>query len=134
MQDFDTDPRRFVGCAVGGPALIYYISPTEEELFLKYNPDLQKRSLENRIGRQEDFDNFVGKLKEYSKSDKPSMPHRSFVRYISWLRIVWEVAAAAERNSKDGKIAEQAKLVEEIRARKEEIRKAGSSPVPGGSL
>lgn len=52
---------------------MYYVSPSEEELFLKYNPDLQKRSLENRMGRQEDFDHFVGKLKEYSKSDKPSM-------------------------------------------------------------
>jgi len=50
------------------------------------------------------------------------------------LWIVWEAAAADERRSRDGKIAEQAKLVEEIRARKEEIRKAGSSPEPGGSL
>jgi hypothetical protein len=83
MQDFDSDPRRFVGCAVGGPVLIYYVSPTEEELFSKYNPDLQKRSLENRIGRQQDFDNFVVKLKEYSKSDKPSMPHRFFVGSMS---------------------------------------------------
>jgi hypothetical protein len=62
----------FLSLSVGGPALIYYVAPTEEELFLKYNPDLQKRSLENRVERQEDFDNFVTKLKEYSKSDKPS--------------------------------------------------------------
>jgi hypothetical protein len=60
-------------CCIGGPALIYYVSPTEEELFLKYNPDLQKRSLENRYGKQQDFDDFVGRLKEYSKSDKSSM-------------------------------------------------------------
>lgn len=60
-------------CCVGGPALIYYVSPTEEELFLRYNPELQKRSLENRVGKQEDFDNFVARLKEYSKSDRPSM-------------------------------------------------------------
>ena len=53
--------------------LVYWLSPTEEELFLRYSPDLQKRSLENRIGKQQDFDDFVGKLKEYSKSDKPSM-------------------------------------------------------------
>ena len=37
----------------------------------KYNPELQKRSLENREQKQQDFDNFVNKLKEYSKSDKP---------------------------------------------------------------
>lgn len=58
---------------VGGPALTYWISPTEEELFKKYNPDLQKKSLANRAERQKEFDDFVGKLKEYSKSDKPSM-------------------------------------------------------------
>lgn len=38
----------------------------------RYNPELQRRSLENRQGKQEDFDNFVGKLKEYSRSEKPS--------------------------------------------------------------
>jgi hypothetical protein len=63
----------FLSLSIGGPAFVYWLSPTEEELFLKYNPDLQKRSLENRIGKQQDFDNFVGKLKEYSKSDRPSM-------------------------------------------------------------
>lgn len=61
-----------LGCGVGGPAFILWVSPTEEELFQKYNPELQKRSLENRLEKQQDFDNFVAKLKEYSKSDKPS--------------------------------------------------------------
>jgi len=56
------------------------VQPSEEELFLRYNPELQKRSLENRIGKQEDFDAFVGKLKEYSKSDKPSTFLDSFWR------------------------------------------------------
>lgn len=58
---------------MGGPALTYWVSPTEQELFKKYNPDLQKKSLANRAERQREFDDFVGKLKEYSKSDKPSM-------------------------------------------------------------
>lgn len=48
--------------------------------------------------------------------------------------IVWEAAAEDERRMRDGKIAEQAKLMEEMRARKEEIRKSGQSLVPGGSL
>ncbi|EME87236.1 uncharacterized protein MYCFIDRAFT_212807 [Pseudocercospora fijiensis CIRAD86] len=55
---------------IGGPALILWISPTEEELFLKYNPDLQRKSLENRRGKQEDFDNFVKNLKRLSRSDR----------------------------------------------------------------
>ena len=41
--------------------------------FQRFNPDLQKRNLENRERRQQDFDDFVMRLKEYSKSDKPSM-------------------------------------------------------------
>jgi len=40
----------------------------------KYNPDLQRRALATRESRQQEFDDFVGKLKEASKSDKPSMP------------------------------------------------------------
>ncbi|KAF2155712.1 CBP4-domain-containing protein [Myriangium duriaei CBS 260.36] len=60
-----------LGMCIGGPALIYYVSPSEEELFLRYNPELQRRSLEARKERQEDFDAFVNRLKQYSKSDKP---------------------------------------------------------------
>lgn len=77
--------------------LVSYLSPSEEELFLKYNPELQKRSLQNRMSRQEDFDNFVGKLKEYSKSDKP----------------IWEAAVETEKNRREERIAEQRKLMEE---------------------
>merc|ERR1712093_6933 len=54
-------------CCIGGPALVIWVSPTEEELFQKYNPELQKRSLENRLQKQEDFDHFAMKLREYSK-------------------------------------------------------------------
>src|SRR4051812_34306278 len=57
---------------IGGPALVMYVSPTEEELFKRYNPELQKRSLEGREERQQAFNNFVTELKELSKSDKPS--------------------------------------------------------------
>ena len=48
--------------------------------------------------------------------------------------IVWEAAAIAEKQSRDGKILEQVKLSEEIEARKKEIRDAGIKPIPGGSL
>ncbi|KAI5288597.1 assembly factor cbp4 [Ascosphaera acerosa] len=55
---------------IGGPALVQYVRPTEEELFQKFNPDLQKRNLELREQRQKDFDDFVAQLKEHSKTDK----------------------------------------------------------------
>merc|ERR1712225_136534 len=96
-------------CCIGGPALVIWVSPTEEELFQKYNPGLQK---------QEDFDHFAMKLREYSKSDRP----------------IWVAAEQDERKTRDGKIAEQAKLIEEMRKRKEEMRNDGIKPVPGGSL
>ncbi|KAF1989099.1 CBP4-domain-containing protein [Aulographum hederae CBS 113979] len=57
--------------AVGGPALVIWVTPTEEELFKRYNPDLQRRSLENREQKQQEFDDFVSRLKIYAKSDKP---------------------------------------------------------------
>jgi hypothetical protein len=57
---------------IGGPAFVYWVSPTDEELFKRYNPELQKRSLERRYEREKEFDDFVMQLKEHSKSDKPS--------------------------------------------------------------
>ncbi|KAK7528480.1 uncharacterized protein IWZ02DRAFT_12353 [Phyllosticta citriasiana] len=60
-----------VGLCVGGPALTYWVMPSEDELFKRYNPELQKRSLEKREMREQEFDNFVNKLKDWSKSDKP---------------------------------------------------------------
>lgn len=51
---------------------MFWVSPTDEELFQKYSPELKKKSLERRFERQQEFDDFVGKLKDYSKSDKPS--------------------------------------------------------------
>lgn len=88
---------------IGGPALIYYVTPTEEELFMvphsaghqnpspiltqslqRYNPELQRRSLENRKEKQEDFDNFVGRLKEYAKSDKPGTLNPPFPVIKPW--------------------------------------------------
>jgi hypothetical protein len=58
---------------VGGPALVFWVQPTDEELFKRYNPELQKKSLERRFERQQEFDDFVNQLKDFSKSDKPSM-------------------------------------------------------------
>ncbi len=57
---------------VGGPAFTKWIMPTDEELFKRYNPELQKKSLEGRERRQQDFDDFVMRLKQDSKSSKPS--------------------------------------------------------------
>ncbi|MCJ1368670.1 assembly factor cbp4 [Acarospora aff. strigata] len=97
---------------IGGPALVYYVTPTEEELFKRYNPELQKRSLENREGRQQDFNNFVNQLKEYSKSNKP----------------IWEAAAEDEERRKIATAEEQRRREEEIQRRREEIRRHSVTP------
>ncbi|KAF2190480.1 CBP4-domain-containing protein [Zopfia rhizophila CBS 207.26] len=95
---------------IGGPALVWYVSPTEEEIFKKYNPDLQKRALETREQRQQEFDNFVTQLKEYSKSDKP----------------IWIVQKEMEkkRAEENAQILrdEQAALAADVQKRKAEIR------------
>jgi len=53
---------------------------------------------------------------------------------IHFTHAVWVAAEQDERKTRDGKIAEQAKLIEEMRKRKEEMRNDGIKPVPGGSL
>ena len=68
-----------------------WLTPTEEELFSRYNPELQRRSLENREQKQEEFDQFVRRLKEYSKSDKPSELPFPFVWLSGYLRGATEV-------------------------------------------
>lgn len=109
-----------------------WLSPTEEELFLRYNPELQKRSLENRYQKQKDFDDFVNRLKEYSKSDKP----------------IWEVQAEAEKLRKRQALLKpgekealedeasksiEMQLADKMLQRKQDLRKGGPL-VPGGSL
>ncbi|KAL2261025.1 hypothetical protein VTK26DRAFT_4787 [Humicola hyalothermophila] len=101
---------------VGGPAFVRYIQPTDEELFQKYNPELQKRSLERRVERQQEFDDFVTKLKEYSKSDKP----------------IW-IVQAEEEKAKQKSVADAIKMAEEIKARKEAMRREAGLPVESGS-
>lgn len=64
---------------IGGPALIRYVQPSEEELFKRYNPELQKRSLEGRDERLREANEFIDRLKEYSKDDRPSEFAYSFV-------------------------------------------------------
>ncbi|KAB5528868.1 hypothetical protein GE09DRAFT_1148697 [Coniochaeta sp. 2T2.1] len=100
-------------CVIGGPAFVKWVSPTDEELFQKYSPELKKRSLERRFEREQEFDNFVGRLKEYSKSDKP----------------IWFEQEQAQRRAREEGIQEAIRIAEEVKARKEEMRRAAGLPV-----
>ncbi|KAH0596795.1 hypothetical protein MHUMG1_05103 [Metarhizium humberi] len=93
--------------SVGGPLLTMRLTPTEDELRAKYNPDLLKKSIETREERQQEFDDFVTRLKEYSKSDKP----------------IWIVVKEEEERRKKA-VLEAAKVQQkEADARREEMRR-----------
>jgi hypothetical protein len=52
---------------------VEWIRPTDEELRKRYNSDLRQRSETEGDRRAQEFDDYVTKLKEWSKSDKSSM-------------------------------------------------------------
>jgi hypothetical protein len=83
------------------------VTPSEGEVFKRFNPDLQKRNLELRDQRTKDYEIFLSQLKEYSKSDKP----------------IWEAAADAQRQAKEQLLQKEAedralqqKMRDEMRA------------------
>jgi len=55
-----------------------YVSPDPDELFSRYNPDLQKKALAEREQRLKDHAEYMAKLMEYSKSNKPSKCSQRF--------------------------------------------------------
>ncbi|KAK5089894.1 Assembly factor cbp4 [Lithohypha guttulata] len=75
----------FLGFSIGGPAIMYYVTPSEGELFKRFNPELQKRNLELRGEREKNYKDFAQKMIEYSKSDKP----------------IWEAEADARQKLRD---------------------------------
>lgn len=106
-----------------------WLTPTEEELRSRYNPDLRKRSLENHAEKQQEFDDFVGMLKEYSKSDKHSKfePGRC-AGVMHWaftdvMVLVWEVAKEADDRRKAAALAAGRTQKAEAEARREEMRR-----------
>ncbi|KIV99669.1 hypothetical protein, variant [Verruconis gallopava] len=105
-----------LGIAVGGPALVFYVTPSEEEIFKRYNPELQRRSLEGRIQRQEEFDTFVKHLKEYSKSDEN----------------IWQAAKGAEAKRRELAVeaekAERRSIAEEMKKQRMDIAQSISDP------
>ncbi|KAK0729976.1 assembly factor CBP4 [Lasiosphaeris hirsuta] len=101
---------------IGGPAFVMWVSPTDEELVKKYNPELQKRSREGRYEREKEFDDFVMRLKEYSKSNKP----------------IWAVQKDEESKAKEAEAkikAEKQSVLDEVRLRKAALRREAGLPV-----
>lgn len=127
--------------------LTMYVMPTDEELFKKYNPELQKRSLERRAERQQEINDWVENLKRQSRSKKPS---KCPIRVTSYeLRVtsaehvtlqdclltipppfsVWVVQEEETRAARQAHLRNTARLAEEAKAQREAMRKeAGLTP------
>lgn len=52
--------------------MVQWLRPSDEELVQRYSPELKKRSQEQGTAKEQEFDDYVTKLKEWSKSDKSS--------------------------------------------------------------
>lgn len=92
----------FLACALGGPAIMYAVTPSEGELFKRFSPDLQKRNLEMREERTRNYEDFVSKMKEYSKDGRP----------------IWIVAEEDQQRARREWLAkqeEEKKLAEKVR-------------------
>ncbi|KAG9685482.1 hypothetical protein KCU95_g10292, partial [Aureobasidium melanogenum] len=99
---------------IGGPYLIYYVTPSEEELFMRYNPELQRRSLENRKEKQENFNEWVAQLKKHSKSDLP-------------LWTAWDKESAAHKEAGTARLIEERRIAEQAaQARRDEIKNSAA--------
>ncbi|CAC9893416.1 unnamed protein product [Aureobasidium pullulans] len=89
---------------IGGPYLIYYVTPTEEELFMR-------RSLENRKEKQENFNEWVTQLKKHSKSDLPP----------------WDKSSAEHKEAGVARLLEERRIAEQAaQARKDEIKNSAA--------
>ncbi|KIH94654.1 assembly factor cbp4 [Sporothrix brasiliensis 5110] len=97
---------------VGGPMLTVYVMPTDEELFQRYNPELQKRSLDRREERQAEFNEWLQNLKRQSMSNKP----------------IWVVQEEEARDAKEAKARQTLRLAEEARAQRDAMRKEAGLP------
>ncbi|EEA26822.1 Assembly factor cbp4 [Talaromyces marneffei ATCC 18224] len=96
--------------AVGGPLFVQSIRPTDEELFNRYSPDLKKAALENRDRQEKEYNEYVNKLKEWSKSDKSI-----------WFAVKEEEAARLKSQASATSTSTRSK--EEERIQREEMRR-----------
>ncbi|KAE8150264.1 assembly factor cbp4 [Aspergillus avenaceus] len=92
---------------VGGPAFVQSIRPTDEELFKRYNPELQKRSLEEGDRRAQEFDEYVTRLKQWSKSDKS----------------IWFAAQEMQEQKRIQAETQRSQAKDEAKTQREEMRK-----------
>ncbi|ODA78595.1 hypothetical protein RJ55_05977 [Drechmeria coniospora] len=93
--------------SVGGPAFTYWLTPTEEQLRARYNPELLQRSIEGREEKEQEFDEFVTRLKAYAKSDKP----------------IWVVVKEEDERRKKQALAAGKAQQQEASAQREEMRR-----------
>lgn len=98
----------------------------------KYNPELQKRSLEMRETRIKESEEFAAQMIRYSKSKMHSIYHSMYLTTDFWLLIrivVWDIAKIDQARKKAAADAERNQAEEELQKRKEEMRQESLGPV-----
>ncbi|KAF8241978.1 hypothetical protein K440DRAFT_620106 [Wilcoxina mikolae CBS 423.85] len=94
-----------LACCIGGPALVMWVQPDPDELFKRYNCDLQRKALSQREQRLKDHAAHVAKLRKYCQSEKP----------------IW-IIAVEEENKRDRTISsERQQILDELERQKQEI-------------
>jgi hypothetical protein len=92
----------------------------------KYNPDLQRASLENRDRRAQEFEDYVSKLKEWSKSDKSSTLWPTKVEWeieADVFGTVWFAMKEEEARRKETPQLQTARQKEEESSQREDMRR-----------
>ncbi|KAI5810836.1 hypothetical protein BZA77DRAFT_326710 [Pyronema omphalodes] len=92
-------------CCIGGPAFVMWVQPDPDELFQRYNPELQKKVLSEREQRLKAHEEHMAMLREYSKSNKP----------------IWIVAAEAEKAREQKAREEKKRIAAELEKQRLEI-------------
>ncbi|KAI5801793.1 hypothetical protein FPQ18DRAFT_311689 [Pyronema domesticum] len=82
-----------------------WVQPDPDELFQRYNPELQKKALSEREQRLKEYEEYMAMLREYSKSDKP----------------IWVVAAEAEKAREAKAREEKKRMAAELEKQRLEI-------------
>jgi len=81
------------------------VQPDPDELFKRYNSELQQKALFRRKQQLKDHAIYVAKLREYSKSEKP----------------LWITIAEEEKKQEIAAFSEHRRIREEIEKQNEEI-------------
>ena len=107
--------------------LVEKIRPTPEELRARFSPEIRQRNLEQGDRREREFDEYVTKLKEWSKSDKSSTLSSILYTLLVWLMMdsvdsVWVAAHEMEEKRRATETEQRDQAKEAVRIQREAMK------------